>query len=163
MKCFDTYCDTWFLWCRLVQKNNFTAVIPVGLISKNNSLNFVWFSKLQHSFKVAARSWIISKLMHIDGYVLNSISCQKLFFISNEANHILEYNWLANPKKLCVDLWICGFRRYKPGNPGLLIQQAGPASPPQPCSKSKYWTHSWGHYRRNFGICHHCICHYAVW
>jgi hypothetical protein len=33
-------------------------------------------------------------------------------------------------------MWMCGFCRYKPGNPGLLIQQAGPASPPQPVPKA---------------------------
>jgi hypothetical protein len=31
---------------------------------------------------------------------------------------------------------MCGFCRYKPGNPGLLIQQAGLASPPQPVRKA---------------------------
>ncbi len=31
---------------------------------------------------------------------------------------------------------MCGFCRYKPGNPGLLMQQAGPASPPQPVPKA---------------------------
>ncbi len=36
--------------------------------------------------------------------------------------------------KNCV--WMCGFCRYKPGNPGLLIQQAGLASPPQPAPKA---------------------------
>ncbi len=31
---------------------------------------------------------------------------------------------------------MCGFCRYNPRNPGLLIQQAGPASPPQPVPKA---------------------------
>jgi hypothetical protein len=31
---------------------------------------------------------------------------------------------------------MCGFCRYKPGNPDLLTQQAGPASPPQPVPKA---------------------------
>ncbi len=33
-------------------------------------------------------------------------------------------------------MWMCAFCRYKPGNPGLLIQQAAPASPPQPVPKA---------------------------
>jgi hypothetical protein len=33
-------------------------------------------------------------------------------------------------------MWMCGFCRYKPGNPGLSIEQAGPASPPQRVPKA---------------------------
>ncbi len=66
----------------------------------------------------------ISKLMHIDGYVLNSISCQ---FLLKQSIYLSVIDFLTH--KNCV--WICGCVDFA-GNPGLLIQQAGPASRPQP-------------------------------
>jgi hypothetical protein len=63
---------------------------------------------------------------HVKGYAS---------FLMKQTIYLSVIDFLTH-NKVCVDMWMCGFCRYKPGNPGLLIRQAGLASPPQAIPKA---------------------------